>query len=915
MRRILSWLLIALIVLPAASALAARKHAPKVERQVPATAVQATPVQVMTAQAEEAALPDSHIDGVHFVRLKNGLQVLVKEDDRFPLAHIRMFVHAGSAYETRDQAGISHVLEHMVFKGAGDMKPGQVARRIEDVGGSLNAATSFDDTVYHVEVPDASWKLGLAVVADMTFRPSLIPAELKSEKEVVLAELKRGEDTPGSMLFQTLQGMVFKGTSYEWPIIGFRDTVRAVTSDSLRAYIKPLYQPQNMLLCVVGKVKTADVVAEAERLLGGIQNTAPLIPPTPFALNKTGGPRLAVVPGMWNKVHLGLAFPAPDFLSGKMAGLDMLAQILGGDETSRLYRKFKYELGLVDSISMGESNLQRGGILMISAVLDADKLPAFWDALTRELASFDPNSITEQEMKRARTNIEAGLFLSRETIGGLASKLAQQYAFEGGQQGEANYLASLAAMNRGRLTALYHEFFRPEALFAAILSPKGVTIDTAPLLATLNRRWPGDKTAKAAETAKAHGATRQINLPGGCTLVLLPDATLPYTAMTLAWTGGDGLLTPSEQGLGALTASLLTRGTTTRTANQVEDFLSDRAAELAAGTGTEGFSLSAKFPSRFTPDMLGLLRETLISPALADTELTRAKEDQLNAIKRSEDQPLGLAFRNLPELLFASNPHDYLRLGKPEHVAAFTRAQAQSFWKRQTARPFVLSVCGQFDEAAITAFAQDLTKELGLTGKEPALLSSIPAPLWRPKSTTTLHLPGRNQSHLFVIFKAPGRENRDESARLSLLRAALAGQSGLLFRDMRDKQGLGYTVTAFLWQLKRTGFLAFYIGSDPDKLPQAMEGFRKAAANLTAKPLPEAELARAKNILSGDYYQGRQGLMSRSREAAGALVQGFDRDAELKLMEKAQTLTPEDVRQTASHVLKWDEAFVLEVEP
>jgi len=912
MRRILSWLLVTLIVFSSASALAAKKRVAKDTRQVPAVSVAAAPVHVEAAQADNEPMPDSHIDGVTFIRLKNGLQVLVKEDDRFPLAHIRMFVHAGSAYETRAQAGISHVLEHMVFKGAGDMKPGEVARRIEDVGGSLNAATSFDDTVYHVEVPDASWRLGLSVVADMTFKPALVPAQLTSEKEVVLAELKRGEDTPGNMLFETLQGMVFKGTSYEWPIIGFRDTVRATTSQSMRQYIAPLYQPQNMLLCVVGKVKAAEVLAEAERLLGGIQNTARITPPTPFDLQKNAGPRLTVVPGMWNKVHLGLALPAPDFLSGKMPGLDMLAQIMGGDETSRLYRKFKYELRLVDSVSMGMSNLERGGIIMVSATLDADKLPAFWDALTKELAHFDPNSITDMELKRARTNIEAGLFLSRETIGGLASKLAHQYAFEGGQQGEANYLAAIATMSRGELTALYREFIRPEALSAAILSPKDVTIDQAPLLAALKRNWPAGKTAATKAEAKTGAAVRQISLPGGSTLVLLPDATLPYTAVSLAWTGGDGLLNPSEQGLGALTASLITRGTKTRTANQVEDFLSDRAASLMAGTGTETFTLSAKFPSRFTPDMLGLLRETLTSPAFAGAELARTKEDQLSAIKRTEDQPIGLAFRNMPGLLFASAPYNYLRLGEPKQVEGFTREQAQAFWKRQMARPFVLSVCGQFDEAALTAFALGLTQELG---SDKSAAASTAGPQWKPKAKAELHLPGRNQSHLFVVFKAPGRENLDESARLSVLRAALAGQSGLLFRDMRDKQGLGYTVTAFLSQYKNAGFLAFYIGSDPDKLPQALEGFRKAAADLVAKPLPQDEIVRAKNILSGDYYQDRQGLMSRSREAAGAVVQGFDRDAELKLVEKAQTLSPEDVRQAAARVLKWDEASVLEVAP
>ena len=224
----------------------------------------------------------------------------------------------------------------------------------------------------------------------------------------------------------------------------------------------------------------------------------------------------------------------------------------------------------------------------------------------------------------------------------------------------------------------------------------------------------------------------------------------------------------------------------------------------------------------------------------------------------------------------------------------------------------MLSVCGQFDEAQVTAFAAGL--EQALTAKD-AARAKAPAPQWKPKAKAVLHLPERNQSHLFVIFKAPGRADQDMSARLSVLRAALAGQSGLLFRDLRDKQGLGYAVTAFLSQGKKSGFLAFYIGTDPDKREASFEGFRKAAAGLARTPLPAEELARAKNILSGEYYQDRQSLQSRSSEAASALVAGLPRDAELRLMEAAQNVTAEQVRAAAAEVLKWDEGYVVEVEP
>ncbi len=918
MRRILfrsaPVLALALVLFCAASAPAAR-HKPAKYPQAAAQAVAQPEIQPATPSIPPAT-DLSRADTL--VRLKNGMTVLVREDDRFPLVNIRILVHAGSAYETPAQAGISHVLEHMVFKGAGDpgpnqMAPGEVARRIEAAGGSLNAGTSFDSTSYYVEVPDQAWRLGLATVVDMTLRPTLDPKELTSEKEVVLAELKRGQDSPDSMLFQTLQAMLWKNTSYEWPIIGFTDTVRAVTSQSMRAYIAPLYQPQNMLLCVVGRVKAADVLAEAERLLGGLANTGRIVPPAPFAapISAASGPQITVVPGPWNKLHLALAFPAPDFLSAKMAGLDMLAQILGGDSTSRFYRKFKYERRLVDSISVGSSNLERSGMLVIGAELDADKLPEFWDALITELGSFDPASITGQELARARTNIEAGLFLSKETLGGLASKISHEYAFEGGPQGEANYLQGIAVVDRAQLRVLYDEFFRPERLAVALLTPKGVNVDTAPLLTALGKRWPVKAAARAQAGATQNLAVRQVKLPGGGTLVFQPDLTLPYTALSLAWPGGNGLLKPSEQGLAALTASMLGRGTKKLSANQVEDFLADRAASLGASTGGETFSLGAKFPSRFSADMLGLVRDALTSPAFAEKELARAREDQLNAIKQSEDQPIGLLFRNLSGILFATAPQNYTRLGQAQDVARMTADQTRGFWARQSREPFVLSVCGTFDEAAVTAFALALEKELRVQPKAYTLAT----PAWNPKTSKTLSLKGRKQAHLLVVFPGPGREDQEASARLSVLRAALAGQSGLLFRDMRDRQGLGYTVTAFLSQGKHAGFMAFYIATDPDKVPQALAGFRKAAADIGTSPLPAGELTRAKNLLSGEYYQDRQSLNSRSGEAASALVQGYERDMELKLVERAQKVSAEDVRAAAAAVLKWDDAFVVQVEP
>ncbi len=246
-----------------------------------------------------------------------------------------------------------------------------------------------------------------------------------------------------------------------------------------------------MLLSVVGKVDPKQILAEAERLLGGLKNTRPVTPPEPFAIPATGkGPRVVKMSGNWNKVYLGAAFPIPHGSSAQIAGLELLSQLLGGDDTSRFYRKFKYEERLVDDISVSPLALERGGMLYINATLDSEKVEEFWTKLMAELASFDASQFTDQEIERARLNLEDSLFLTKETLSGLSSKIAYFQFFEGGEQAEKNYLFELGQVDRTELKALYKEFVRPDQLATAVLVPESNGVSPETLTAITEAQWP-----------------------------------------------------------------------------------------------------------------------------------------------------------------------------------------------------------------------------------------------------------------------------------------------------------------------------------------------------------------------------------------------------------------------------------------
>lgn len=904
-------------------------------------------------------------------RLSNGLTVLIQPDERFPLASLRLYVHAGSTYETPREAGISHVLEHMVFKGTESRPKGAVARDVERAGGYLNAATSFDYTVYLTDMPAAQWKLGMDVLKDMAFHPTLDPAELESEKEVILAELQRGEDSPDNRLFQHMQALTLNGTPYASPIIGLRETIKSFTADDIRDYIRRHYQPQSMLLAVVGNVNPAEALAEAQRLFGDLKNDATVTPPAPIDAEKLlaqpltlidggkadGGkaatpasaksekaakpaktekaakpatgvapapastvPTVKIEPGPWNKVYLGISFPVPGFADAQSPQLDVLAHLLGGDRTSLLYRTYKYEKQLVDSISVSNYSFERVGMLNIMAELDADKLDAFWTALTADLASLSADRFTAEDIERAKLNLEDDMFRAKETLPGLASKLGY-FQFFTGMQGETNYLRGLHDVTPATLQDLISRWLRPERLSVVALTPE--KSQTPDLAATLAKAWPAPARAGSdAASAAVADKTEIIDLGKGRTLILMPDATLPYTAVDMVFSGGNALLPADRQGLASLAASALVKGTlpTPQAAGakaagiadgldapSMEAYQSDRAASLGASAGRQTFSLALRQPSRFNDDMFALLGQVLTAPAFADAEVARERVNQVAAIKAREDQPMGLAFRHLTPFLFPGHTYGYYHLGMPEAVQQFGVADVRGFWAQQVRQPWVMAVCGQYDREAVIRHA----KELPAPDAKPATLS---APGWNKDKGLDLHLPGRNQAHLMLVFPTAPLKS-DDTPGLELMQAILSGQSGLLFRDLRDEQGLGYTVTAMNWQSEKAGFMIFYIGTEPGKLEQATQGFKDVIARLHADRLPDDELRRGKNQLEGDYYREHQRLGSRSSEAAVLASQGYPLAFNKQVVDKAAKLDAEALRALARKYLKVEGAYTVRVLP
>lgn len=868
-------------------------------------------VPQLAAAAPQAAPANPSTSGndTMLVRLKNGLTVYIIRDSRFPLVCTRLFVGTGSANETAEQAGISHVLEHMVFKGTEKRPKGQVPRDVESLGGYLNAATSFDKTWFITDMPAKHWKTGMDVVKDMAFHPSLDPAELEAEKDVIVSELKGGDDTPTRRLFEDLQVAGLAHTVYGRPIIGFEKTIRAVTADDLRAYIRTWYQPQNMMLLVAGDIDPKAVLAHAEELFGDLKNDTILPEPAPVQLEgAAGGPRVEVTYGPWNKVYLGIALPAPALGDQRSIDLDVLAYALGGDGTSQFYRKYRYEKQLVDSISVGNMSLNRAGLFYMVAQLDADKVEPFWQEFTRDLASLDAGKITPDVIERARFNYEDGMDRASETLDGLTSWKATVQFELGGPQGEANVRHALAAVDSARLRQAQDLWLRPDQVRVRVLAPEKAKLPD--LDAILQHNWPAPavERQKAAAAAEKVDKREIVDLGQGRTVILQPDRTIPYVSLEILRPGGNALLKPADQGLAQLTAATLTDGCGTRDLDAMERFVAERAASLSASAGVQSFTVSLTGPARFNADYFALLGDLLHKPTFAEKDVRRQADTLKAALVRRQDNPMSFMGSKINGFLFpGGQPYGFDGLGTTENQDRFGPGDVQAFWKQQNAQPWILSVAGDFDREKVLAFARSLPVPTA-----PAV--DVPQPTWGADKRLPLSLPGRQQAHLLLAFHAVPLDHPDAPA-LMLLESVLSGQSGLLFNKLRDEQGLGYTVTAFYRSLPEAGFMAFYIGTTPRNLDVARQGFSGIIKDIKTDLLPAELLAKGLNRMEGSYYRGRQSLGARADEAASERLLGQPQDFQKRLLEKAAKVTPEQLREVARKYVLVDKMYEVTLLP
>ena len=351
--------------------------------------------------------------------LANGLTVAVDPLPGAESVAVGLYASVGSRSEPERLAGLAHLVEHMVFKGAGGRDTRALAEVIEDVGGSLNAWTARDQTVFHGRALARDLPLVAGLIADLVRAPHFDAEHLEREKQVILSELGEATDAPDDLVHDHLFEAAFDRQALGRPVLGSQRTIVAVTQQDCRDWLGREFVPSRLVLAASGKVDAAQLLSLAERLFGDIATAdPPPVAPAQF----TGGVRND--PRSFEQAHWCLAFaglPASDPL---LPALGLFVQALGGGTSSRLFQELREEHGLAYSIYAWNQAFADTGLVGIACAAERRQAARSVE-LTRDLLAATADGLTQAELDRARAQVEASLLMSLETAQGRADQMAR----------------------------------------------------------------------------------------------------------------------------------------------------------------------------------------------------------------------------------------------------------------------------------------------------------------------------------------------------------------------------------------------------------------------------------------------------------------------------------------------------------
>jgi zinc protease len=803
--------------------------------------------------------------GVHRDVLPNGLTLLVQRDDSAPVAAIVTHVKAGFFDEPDRWQGISHVFEHMFFKGTPTRGVGEIAKATKAAGGYLNASTTYDRTSYYTVLPARQLPEAVAIQSDALMHALVDPDELARELQVIIQEAKRKLDTPGAVAQETLHEVMYDRHRIRRWRIGYEQQLAGFTRDDVFGYYQSRYVPSRTVIAIVGDIDVAETVALARRIYGGWASRpggtdqSPEEPPRREV-------RVRTLRGDVTQAELCLGWRGVGPLHPDAIALDLAAGILSSGRGSWLYQRLR-EQGIATSVSAWHYAPTELGLFCINAEVEPDRIDEAIAGIAELTARLALEGPTPDDLERARTLLLTRWSKSLEEMDGRASSLASAEAL-GDYHLMDQEFTQLQQVTADQVRDAARRILDPEAVSAVVYLPReqGKDLETdrvAAAFAVTQLGGPRPVVARSATPAprpKVSGVrvttagVHHLSLPAFDLLVRRKPGV---PALTLGLYLPRPEFDPAEQaGIGALALRSAVRGAGGLDAADLAFAFERLGGSVASSVGLDWLGYSTSVLRSNLGDAARLFEQLLLEPSLDSSAIEAEREILVSETRQVADDMYRYPFQLALAAGYGGHGYGIAASGLPETLATVTPGQVREWHSKvlRGQRGVVIAVGDLEPEAALDELS-------AVFGHHPArsaasLLAPVP---WVPSGEPVVRSVTRQkaQTAFTLLFPAPSRRSPERHA-VDVWSAIASGLGGRLFEALREKRSLAYTVVATGWQKARGGAFMGYIATSPEREEEARTEMLREMQRFTTELVSRDELQRATNYLAGQTEVSRQ---------------------------------------------------------
>ena len=879
--------------------------------------------------------------------LANGLTILTKEVHAAPVAYFSVWYKVGSRNEISGQTGLSHILEHMMFKGTKDLPPGSIDHLFLTNGGQINASTAEDRTEYHELIAADRLELAIRVEADRMENSLFDPTELQHEMTVVRSELEGDSNDPGFQLsaFAFLP-TAFSAHPYHWPTIGWTSDVEAVADrrDVIYQYYKDHYMPNNAVVVAVGDFDTKKAVALCQQYFGVYPAghlTEHHITPEPDQL----GERRVVLqrPGTTGEVLIG--FHEPGTGTKDHYVMDVLSQILSGGRSARLYQSL-VETGIVEGASAGDSDHTDPYLMEFDATpRNGVTNAAAEKGLEAEITKLQTVSVSRDELQRAFSQIDASFTFQNDSVTEQANQIGLYAVISPlglGFKYLDDYLGQIHQVTPADIQRVAKQYFTSENRTVASFEPQPLPPGAAPppppgeknfgamppvtdpkqkaILAALDKKY--NAATQNSVAAKSPTPTRVV-LPNGMTVIIEENHSNHTVALTGLTRAGSMYDPDGKYGVADLTADMLERGTTTKSALQLALTLEAVGAAVGVAADDEATNFTGACLTKDFGLTLSTLADELRHPSFPADQLEKLRGQTLSGLEQARQDTGGTGGAGTQASIafadalypkghpFWSPPIDQSEAAIKAITVSDLKGFYGTYYRPDTS---VLVVVGDVNTQdalqAVKAAFGDWQKPASLA---PAFsIADVPLPAQAPP-TQVIGLPGTSQTS--ILWGYPGQLKRTDPDFYPayIMNYVLGGDTfgSRLGKAIRDQSGLAYSVYSFDDATHGAGPFEVFLGTNPNNAQRAIYELKQITAEMRKSGVTPDEVRQAKAYLTGSYPL----RLETNAGVAGQLLTAEDYGLGLDYIQKRadiiNTVTVEQVNAAVQKYLQPDKAVLV----